>query len=57
MTSVSETDNKCELKLVSVREIAVVLLLLKFHSRPALSPDVKSVSIVWATGGVIGNVS
>lgn len=56
MTSVSETDSKCELKLVSVREIALVLLF-KFRSRSALSPDVKSVSGVWETGGVIGNVS
>ena len=53
---VRERDNKCELKRVSEREIALVLRF-RFRSRSALSPDVKSVSIVLATGGVIGNVS
>lgn len=56
VTNVSETDNICELKLVGMGGIALVLCF-RFRSRTALSPDVKSVSIVWATEGVIGNVS
>lgn len=38
------------------RDVALVLCL-RCHSRSALSPDVKSVSILWETKGVIGNVS
>lgn len=50
-----DKDNKCDWR-VSEWEIALVLCF-RFCSRSALSPDVKSVSIVWLTGGVIGNVS
>lgn len=35
----------------------VLVASFRCRSRSALSPDVKSVSIVWPTGGVIGNVS
>lgn len=51
-----KTTGGSESKWVREGEIALVLHFI-FRSRSALSPDVKSVSIVLATGGVIGNVS
>lgn len=51
-----KTTGGSESKWVREGEIALVLHFI-FRSRSALSPDVKSVSIVLATGGVIGKVS